>query len=194
MAFISDYAFQNMTRIGNDSCFLNQKDIQYMKGGDYMVTNYFPDCPMNKAIEFATSQPNVFYSGGHQLGVNGCNVDYNSRLLISDLTRHKCKISLLQRPFATVPYLGRGPSNSILESHIQQGDMVSNRKSVNTTSEMSYMNYSNYPLIPSIEATISNPVNLIEDVAADGWIRGGLPSRNLTKDQDYAKFHTPHQY
>lgn len=194
MAFISDYAFQNMTRIGNDDCFLNQKDIQYMKGGDYMITNYFPDCPMKKAIDFATSQPNIFYSGGNQLGTNGCNIDYNSKLLISDLTRPKCKINLLQRQFITVPYLGRGPSNSILESHIQKGDTVINRKSVNTMSEISYINYKNYPLIPSIEATITNPVNLIEDVAEDGWIRGGLPSRNLTKDKDYAKFHNNNQY
>jgi len=59
---------------------------------------------------------------------------------------------------------------------------------------MSYMPYSNYPLIPSIESTVSNPANLVEGIAADGWIRGGLPSRNLTRDQDYAKFHTAHQY
>ena len=149
---------------------------------------------MTKAIDFATSQPSVFYSGGNQVGVNGCNIDYNSKLTISDLTKPKCRISLSQRPFATVPFLGRGSSNSILESQIQQGDTVTNRKSVNTTSETSYIPYSNYPLIPSIETTVTNPANLVEGVAADGWIRGGLPSRNLTRDQDYAKSHNPYQY
>ena len=34
-------------------------------------------------------------------------------------------------------------------------------------------------------STINNPANLVEGVAADGWIRGGLPSRELTKDYDY---------
>lgn len=190
MAFVSDYTFQNMTRIGNDSCYTDQRSIQDVRHGNYMLTNYFPSCPMSKAIDFATSQPSVFYSGSNQVGIGGCNIDYNSNLLISDLSRTKCRISLLQRPFATVPYLGRGPSNSILESQIQQGEMVNNKKSINTTSEYSYIPYSNYPLLPSIQATITNPSNLVESAAAEGWIRGGLPSRDLVRDQDYSNSHS----
>ena len=34
------------------------------------------------------------------------------------LSKPKCKISLIQRPFSTVPYLGRGKSNPVLESHL----------------------------------------------------------------------------
>ena len=190
MAFVSDYTFQNMTRIGNDNCYTDQRSIQDVRHGNYMLTNYYPACPMNKAIDFATSQPSVFYSGSNQVGIGGCNIDTNSNLLISDLSRPKCRISLLQRPFATVPYLGRGPSNSILESQIQQGEMVNNKKSINTTSEFSYIPYSNYPLLPSIQATITNPSNLVESAAAEGWIRGGLPSRDLVRDQDYANSHS----
>lgn len=190
MAFVSDYTFQNMTRIGNDNCYVDQRSIQDVRHGNYMLTNYFPACPMNKAIDFATSQPSVFYSGSQQVGIGGCNIDYNSDLLISNLSRPKCRISLLQRPFATVPYLGRGPSNSILESQIQQGEMVNNKKSINTTSELSYIPYSNYPLLPSIQATVTNPSNLVESAAAEGWIRGGLPSRDLVRDQDYANSHS----
>ena len=40
-------------------------------------------------------------------------------------------------------------------------------------------------LVPSLKATIQNPANLCEGVAADGWIRGGLPSRELSRDKDY---------
>ena len=32
---------------------------------------------------------------------------------------------------------------------------------------------------------IQNPANLVEGVANEGWIRGGLPSRELTRDMDY---------
>ena len=56
------------------------------------------------------------------------------------------------------------------------------------------MGYSQTPMIPSLQATISNPSNLVEGVAAEGWIRGGLPSRDLTKDQDYFTQHTRTQY
>ena len=38
-------------------------------------------------------------------------------------------------------------------------------------------------MIPSLKSSVTNPANLIEDSAADGWIRGGLPSRELSKDK-----------
>ena len=43
----------------------------------------------------------------------------------------------------------------------------------------------NQELVPSLKASIQNPANLCEGIAADGWIRGGLPSRELSRDQDY---------
>ena len=44
-------------------------------------------------------------------------------------------------------------------------------------------------LVPSLKASIQNPANLCEDVAAEGWIRGGLPSRELSRDKDYFQKH-----
>ena len=43
----------------------------------------------------------------------------------------------------------------------------------------------NQDLVPSLKANIQNPANLCEGIAADGWIRGGLPSRELSRDKDY---------
>ena len=40
-------------------------------------------------------------------------------------------------------------------------------------------------LVPTLKETIQNPANLIEGVAAEGWVRGGLPSREMTRDNDY---------
>ncbi len=74
-----------------------------------------------------------------------------------------------------------------MESKLQQGDAVSNRKSITTTSETSHIKYRHTPMIPSIESTVTNPANLIEDSAAEGWIRGGLPSRELAKDNSNNK-------
>jgi hypothetical protein len=159
-----------------------------------MLDNYRPACPMSSAIDFATSQPNVNFTGSHQVGINGCNIDQNSELSMSALSKPKCRISLFERPFVTVPFLGRGKSNPVLESQIQQGDIANNRKSVNPSSEVCYMGYSNTPMIPSLQATVTNPANLVEGVAAEGWIRGGLPSRELTRDKDYAETHTKNQY
>ena len=154
MATVSNYTFFNNSRIENDNCSIDQRNVQNMNSSNYMLENYYPSCPMNNAIKFATNQPSVFYSGSHQLGINGCNVNTNSELKLTNLTRSKCKINLLERPFLTVPYLGRGSCNVDLESQILQGDMLINKKSVNTTSETSHIKYRHYPLIASIETTM----------------------------------------
>ena len=183
MASVSNYMFDGMTRGSNDNCAMSQQNVQDIKAADYMLTQFRPDCPMNNAMDLALNQPNVFVKGSHSVGINGCNVDDSSSLLFGDVkSRPACKISLFQRPFATVPYLGRGKCNPELESQIQQGDMVNNKKSVNPLMEKSFSQYSNYPLLPSLEATIQNPANLVEETADAKWVRGGISSRDSNKD------------
>ncbi len=197
MASVFNYNFDNRTRIGNDTCSITAREAQNNEMGSYNTTNYFlKECGMKKPIAFATQQPSMFYNGGFgPCGAGGCNITSDSKLKIGTIQTHpKCKISLWERPFKTVPYLGRGSSNPVLESHIQQGDMVTNKKSISTVSDQCFMGYSNYPLIPSIANSVTNPANLVEGVADEGWIRGGLPSRELQKDQDYLSHHTPQQY
>jgi|TARA_B100001250_G_scaffold20575_1_gene17467 hypothetical protein len=194
MASVHDYTFNQTTRIGDDQCDLSQRNVQNSEAATYMLNNFRPACPMSNAVEFATSQPDVNFTGSFQVGIGGCNIDQNSELSLTRLSRPKCKISLQERPFATVPFLGRGKSNPMLESQLQQGDLGSNRKSVNPSSEVCYSNYTQTPMIPSLQATVTNPANLVEGAAAEGWIRGGLPSRELTRDKDYANTHTSNQY
>jgi len=176
--------FFNSSRIGQDEISSTQSTLQDKAQSEYMLTSfYIKDCGMRKPIEFATSQINVNYCAtggmGNQCDVGGCNIDQNSSLLLGSLQTHpKCRISLFHRPFPTVPYLGKGPYNPMLESKLQQTDSFSNnKKSVNTLSEISYIPMTNYPLISTIQDTITNPVYLVEGVALDGWVRGGIPSR-----------------
>ena len=147
------------------------------------MQNYFmKDCAMTKPIQFATSQPAVNYKGGH-LGAGGCNVNESSELLHGSLQTHpKSKIDLFQRPFLTVPYLGRGSADSVAESRLQQGDLETNRKSVTQLSERTYLNHSNTPLIDSISERVNNPTFSVEESASKGWIRGGMASRDMTRD------------
>lgn len=187
MTSVYDYNFYKTTRIGEDSTDLSQKTLQNSQFASYMLDNFRPACPMSSAIDFATSQLNVNFTGSHQVGPGGCNIDASSKLALSEMSKGKCRISLLQRPFLTVPYLGRGKCDAVLESQMQQGDLANNRKSINPSSEVNYAPYANTPMLPSLQATISNPANLIENVAADGWIRGGLSSRELNKDKAYSE-------
>ena len=189
MANTYDYAFENMTRIGGDRCAQDQASIQNTSACNYLLQNYFiDDCTMSRPIALATNQPGVFYNGISNVGSGGCMVDDNSKLSIGSLITHtKCKIDLYQRPFATVPYLGRGSANAILESQIQQGESFTNKRSLTKLGEQSYMKYSNTPLLPDIKERMTNPSYSVEGVASSGWIRGGLPSRDLSRDQEYYK-------
>ena len=184
MANVSDYTFLNMGRIGLDKCSLSETEKQNVKNADYTLTNHFSaDCSMTKPMDLALSQPSMFYKGSHQVGMGGCNIEQNSSLLLgSQLTHGSEKITLNERQFKTVPYLGKGRGDVDLESQLTQGESLINKKSVNPSSEVSYITYKNYPLIPSVADSIANPSAQIEDNADANWIRGGLPSRDLVRD------------
>ena len=196
MENVFSYTFDNMSRIGLDPCCKSQTDIQNVESANYMLQNYFAsDCSMKSPKELATTQPGIFYNGGYGSGAGGCNIDDSSDLLIGSIQTHpRCHIDLFQRPFATVPYLGRGSVNPVIESQIQQGEQIINKKSVVNLSEKSYATYHSTPLLPAIREKITNPANCVEGVASEGWIRGGVPSRELTRDADYFNKHTTYQY
>ena len=196
MAFVSNYTFDNISRIGNDNCCIDQKSIQNIGYCNYTLQNYFAsDCSMKKPIDLATTQPGIFYNGGFNVGAGGCNIDESSKLQIGTIQTHpKCRIDLFQRPFATVPFLGKGSVNPIIESQIQQGELNTNKRTITNLSEKSYIKYHNTPLLPTVKDRLTNPVYSVEGVASSGWVRGGVPSRELTRDKDYFTTHTPTQY
>ena len=195
-SYTSNYTFNDLTRLGDDYCTIDQGSIQNINTCNYLLQNYFTkDCSMKDTKALATSQPCINYKGSYGLGAGGCNVDDSSKLLIGGLNTHpRCRIDLFQRPFATVPYLGRGSVDSTIESQMIQGDSITNRRSVTHLTEKSFLKYNQTPLIPEVKNSIQNPQYLVEGVASKGWIRGGVPSRELTKDQNYYKQHTDFQY
>ena len=195
MAYVSDFTFNNMARMGNDLCCLDQNSIQNSSSCSYLLQNFFTqDCSMKNAKALATTQPGINYSGSFGLGVGGCNVDDSSKLLIGGIQTHpKTRIDLFGRPFATVPFLGRGSVDPILESQIQQGEAITNKRSVTRLTEKSYLKFHTTPLIPEVKKNIQNPSLMIEGMASEGWIRGGVPSRELTRDREFYTSHTAGQ-
>lgn len=192
MANVYNYTFDNLTRLGDDTCYLSERNKQNINYANYNMTNYFnQNCGLQKPLDISTRQPNIFIKDGFGPGgPGGCNIDRDSELRIGTIqTNPKCRISLQTRPFVTVPYLGRGPVRPVEESRLQQGEQVRNKKSCSTVSELSHMDYRHYPLVPSLRATVQNPSNIVEESAVDGWVRGGLPTRDLIRDQDYMRRH-----
>ncbi len=184
MAYYSDYTFNSMSRIGNDECSMAQRDMQNSGIANYNLQNYFTgDTCMNRAKNFATSTVGMNYSGTYGLGVNGCNVDDLSKLTIGQIQSHpRSKIDLFSRPYVSVPYLGRGRVDPVLEAQMFQGETSTNRKTVLNMSEKSYLKYSTVPLIPEVKRHIQNTQHIIESDISNDWIRGGIQTKNLRRD------------
>tara|TARA_Y100000768_G_scaffold50183_1_gene32708 strand:+ start:4590 stop:5144 length:555 start_codon:yes stop_codon:yes gene_type:complete len=184
MASLFDHTFNNMSRIGNDECDKSQDSIQNTNAANYMLDNFRPACPMTSAIEFATNQPYVNFTGSHQVGIGGCNINASSELLLSDITKSKCRISLSERPFVTVPFLGRGKGDPSLEQKLQQGELIDDKKTLSQLSEISYEKYQQVPMLPNIQEGKGNPSNVLESEASGDWVRGGVTTRDLNRDSN----------
>jgi hypothetical protein len=180
MATLYPYTFNNMTRSRTETVDKTNQILMDNKFGDYILTSYFSDNNRDDHEKIALSQPGVMFDGTSwsSHGINANTVDIDSALIIkNENARSLEKLSLQQRPFMTVPYLGRGSADTALESQLRQGDIVGNKKSVSTITEQSFMNNQMYPLIDSIKETITNPKYLVQEAALDGWIRGGVATR-----------------
>lgn len=188
MSICEPNTFNRDARIGSDVCSKSQRALQNNASLQYLMEGYNTDCPMSDAIGFATCQPAINYVGSRQMGVGGCNVDQNSKLHLTNMTRDKCRVSLWQRPFLTVPYLGRGRTDNLVESNLRKGEeqgVSASSKSQYPTSEVSYLRYTSTPLLPQLKSDIGNSSRKIEEDAAKGWIRGGLPSREYDRRTVY---------
>ena len=75
--------------------------------------------------------------------------------------------------------------NVDFESQLLQGDTNTNKKSINQLAERLNTAHSDYPIQEEFKSTINNPANYVESAAVNGWIRGGVPSRELVRDQEY---------
>jgi len=172
----SSYAFNNLTDIRSTVVSQTQYAIQNEKYSEYRVTNVFPSNNSPEEQNFASEQPGFMM---HNYGKAPYVIDDESSVLFKDTQsgRDYEKIQLFQRPFLTVPYLGRGAGDPLLETQLLQGESIENRKSVNPTTEKPYIDYAEYPLNRELKSFINNPSNSVEELAMDGWVRGGSSAR-----------------
>ena len=179
-----DRLFDNLANIGNDSCDLTNRNKENIEASNYMLENYVVYNPVTNAINLATNQPNINMQASLSGGTPGNNIDDSSMLQFSKLTNSGERSIYQERIFNTVPYLGKGQANIPMETQLVMGDTSEKKKSIDPNTEVSHINYTYTPLIPSVESTIANPANLVESAAADGWIRGGIPSRILNREEN----------
>jgi hypothetical protein len=196
MATISSYTFNNMGRIGNDVTDQTQRTMYNTRFANHTLSNYFSQNVSDGHIAFATNQP-ALMTGGTVLGagVNSALVDTESILNLKQVNeRHYEKLQLFERPFLTVPYLGKGSCDPLLESQLQQGELITEKKSVSTIMEKSFSKYSLYPTDDKMEERVKNPAFTVEESALNGWVRGGMSTREMSEDSQLSKQNRPSSF
>jgi hypothetical protein len=179
MATATEFKVNGFTRERDDVCSYNNEYRESVGPGRYAVTNLVP----NRAttVPQALSNPTVIAAEGY--GIDQTDIDSDSVLRNNPTLegRSRCPLRVQSRPFATVPFMGRGRGNQELESRLQQSEFVRTGKECGTVTE-TFFESQFTPLIPHLQANVQNPRNLVPEVAAAGWIHGGIPSRQYVRD------------
>jgi hypothetical protein len=182
-----DFNINNQTNLDHDNCQKLFKDKQSESPGIYNLNRYNDTtCGIPTVMEVASQNPTINFKDGY--GITECYIDDDSKLRVGRMRKNpKCPNQLFTRPYATVPYMGRGSGDSYLESQIRIGEDTVERKQCNTLAGVNIKNVDpNYmPMIDHLKNNIQNPVHIVPEVALDGWVRGGAPSRQIVKDIEY---------
>jgi hypothetical protein len=191
MSSVSNYTFNSFNRISNDTTDDTQQNIQNTKFANYSTSTYFSDSITSDNLKFATQQPNVMINGTtYGTGLNGDIVEFDSLLNIKkEQDRPLDKLSLNQRMFLTVPYLGRGSCDTDAESQLLQGENITDKKSVSTVMDKNFFEYSMQPKDSKMVQSVNE--FKVEETALDGWVRGGMTSRMLMEQDNLGKTHRP---
>ena len=172
-------------RIGTDHTDLTQDNVSNMKYANHNLTNFVANRLSNDHVQFAIPQPAMTFNGlSNGNGLSGDSTHDESGLLLkTGQERPVEKLQLFQRPFITVPYLGRGSVDPTLESQLMQGEPIHEKKSVSTIMEKSFNDYRLFVLDDEAKDKATNPAYKVEEAALDGWVRGGMITREMTVEE-----------
>lgn len=185
--------FHNSNRIGLDITDQSEKTLSNTRFANYTLSNYFSQNTSTGHVDFATSQPTMMVGGTvHGHGLNGSSADAESNILMNMVNERPIeKLQLMPRAFATVPYLGRGSCDPMLESQLQQGEVVTDKKSVSTIMDKSFAKYALYPTDDKMEERVVDSRFTVEESALNGWVRGGAATREMSSDEYLKKNNRP---
>ena len=80
--------------------------------------------------------------------------------------------------------MGRGLGDIASELDIKQGKQTWVSRSCNTLADMDYTDRHMIPLLDEVRQNIQNP-SLVQESAAEDWVRGGIPSRQLVRNNEF---------
>lgn len=171
--------FNNAARFDSDPVDRTRRFQDNMRYSEHMLTGFNTMNSERGYVNFATEHPGLMFGGtAYGRGLGGGQIDADSALIIkSQQERSLEKLSLNQRPFVTVPYLGRGMGDPTIESQLQQGEFGHEPRSVASATEKSFLAHEIGPSDEHMKEFVQDPRYTVEEAALDGWVRGGSTTR-----------------
>ena len=166
-------------------------DVMQSQGpGSYYLDNQFAcECGLKEAQSIQTSQPGIHLKGGFGwIAEKGCLVDNDSTLRQKEdkLTNKRTINQVTERLSATTPNLTKGYYDVDAESVLQSSDFASDQKPCIGTTEATFGNYFT-PMIPKLKTEVQDHKHIIPEDSKQDWVRGGLPTRQMVRNQDYLR-------
>tara|TARA_B100000131_G_C17880657_1_gene518172 strand:- start:23 stop:700 length:678 start_codon:yes stop_codon:yes gene_type:complete len=166
-------------------------DVMQSQGpGYYILDNQFGcECGLKEAISIQTSQPGINLNGGSGwIGEKGCLVQNDTKLRMNPdrLTNPRTINQITERLTATTPGLTKGYYDVDVESIIRPGDFTSDQIPCMGNSEVTYGNQYT-PMIPKLKNEVQDPIHIIPENSRQDWVRGGLPTRQMVRNEDYLR-------
>lgn len=171
--------FYNNNRIHYDKNTFTQTDMMNKKFVDYNLLNNNQE--KRGAVNVLLNQPNI-----NSFGLVSINeiVDSNSKLLLNkeQFSINKDKSTINEPEFYNKPYLGNGELDINTNTLLRNGEYMYHDKKYTTRLNENVEAINNrMPLLNKIEKSIANPSRFVEENVDNKWVRGGLPTRDLSK-------------
>ena len=176
-----EFVLEESTKFMNDKCFESGENKQNNNVNDYMLSNYNScECKLDNVLEISNKNRGITIKDGY--GISNCNIDDDTTLRIGNVERHyKSVQQLFPRTYLTAPSIMRGKPKPDIESKIQNAMQIIKHKQMQNYDET----YSFTPLNTSLKETIQDPSHIVQELVDKQWVRGGLNSQQIVKDQDY---------
>jgi hypothetical protein len=174
----------------SDPVAVDLDTIQSQGTGYYVMENMHGcGCELKDAREVQLSQPMINFNGGQGwIGEKGCLVDKDSELREdpNKLTNKKYIHQLVERPHLTTGNLVKGYFDVDVESVIRPGIDAGDDRACNSLSGVTIGNYFT-PMIPKLQDEVQNTKHIVPEDSMQSWVRGGLPSRQMARNEDYLR-------
>lgn len=167
------------SRLNYDDTIITQNEIINKKALHYTLNTVKQP---NRDVSIGLSEPNIHTFGSVAIQDK---VDDNSSMLLnkSQSTINRSKSTLQEPIFSSSEstYKGRGMGNPSLETVLKKGEYYRDKKFATKVNEKTGEVIKDFPLLDNVKRTLAKPSNFVENKTSTDWIRGGIPTREISK-------------